>query len=707
MQLFGVFFYLVIGLLSSKALYAQDLSFTDPFGSCDEQRVAVIFVNGITTSDEETQKSRYFLESIIASRVRSLSLNEQCFFVSQFYNDSYGLANDLIESVELGIQQEQWNPLWRFVVKVADTFEETVDAFITPDVAEVFGIKISDRIISTTEADLQIDAFVSAYLPAISELVGVHGAQKVILVDHSQGNWLGNALYLAYAGNEISNILGLVGVAVPSDRIEPSFDIATQKRYTTNYRDVIKAIPDGLPANTPVTGGGACDDATSFTVLKSVYCHGFKRYMQIPELRDSIVDDIFAVAGYGDAPTPQKMTDFLFDDARTRQVVEIGSEVVMSASRGGVLSFQGYVVDQSFLTGEAQNPNIWASSIGLENVGDIVETTEGIFFLAGDNGFRSVYRIFGSQVTQAFLSTHALQGIVQGIESLQVVDDQLIAIALHTGGKSLYVPSGFGQIFTMRPLDDISPIQFVPTTDISLYGDQIVVRSSLDDYGRSLFFIDRTSLSQARILPLDGSVGSFASTIDAFVIYNGRIYFTLSTFNGVSGHSELWWTDGTHSRYLRDLAPLTNRMVLAGERLFLYGKFGMTIYDINNPSKSKNFTQDSRALISSAMNVGSDVYMPSYNQLDGIGTLHVLRGGTTEIVGLLNSATNFRALTEWKEVLYVAVNNDLLRISGNEVVTVDFGDEVITKANTILPTKEHIYVDAKTIESGSEVWRLE
>lgn len=83
------------------------------------------------------------------------------------------------------------------------------------------------------------------------------------------------------------------------------------------------------------------------------------------------------------------------------------------------------------------------------------------------------------------------------------------------------------------------------------------------------------------------SVGARYSTIDGFVKYGGRMYFT--AYDGVHGR-EIWWTDGTTTQMLADIDPGTSTahtiwgLTVVGDYLYFRANNDLYRYDANTDS---------------------------------------------------------------------------------------------------------------------------
>jgi|GEM_PF-6011594 len=704
---------LILFVLVSFSTYssAQELVYEDPFGNCPSDRIAVVFINGIVTSEDGSHASHISLSEAVHNQVSGIGENINCFFVSNFYNKSEKLLNDAVESVELAIGQGQWRPGWRHAINLVNFDEEVYDLFTSPTVASVAVDVLIGEVTSTTEADLQIATFVERYSPRIHELVDVHGASKVILVSHSEGNWLANELYNDYVGiNASSNVLHIVGAAVPAAYLAP---IGGLDRYSTNYRDLIRGLSGNLPPNTSVAEG-ACADTAPFTVVNSYICHGFRQYMLIPETRDRIVDNILFVAGYGPGlPVPKRVTDHRFNSTQTRQIVEIGDDVILNTRTSGDTGiYDAKVIDLSLFDADPQRPNDWGPADFAESVGTITPYANAVFFLdQRSSGYQSLELVVDGVTSTVQVSGHTFYGLVTSALWIKRVGSRLIALMEHVDGlRSIYVNDDdiLGN-FVMRPLDDRLSPGFEPTTDIFAFGQQIVMRSNLDDFGKGLFFADMDQADSFRVMPLAGAanVARFDSAINEMIVWNDRVYFIVGVpGGGAATNYELWWTDGhTQTEFVATL-PQSGFLVDAGSRLLVYGFGYMMISDgtANGTTQHSISVQDR---IQSAATVDNNVYLSTYHAATSTGKVFLLSHASAELQEIFTAPEQLRSLTSWEGRLYFHTRERLYRVFNDFVPKEVIFPETLTRVNTPFLTSEHFYVDAITDENDREVWRIE
>lgn len=243
-------------------------------------RIAIFYVNGVTTTLDEARINAGTLERAFVSQLGSLpaSLQAFCYVFQLNYNPTNGAVNDFAEASQqrLGLSPTTF---WQSLESV------TVLSPLLSDVRGPVG-----RMNQIDQATIQRHAarYKQEILPP--------SCRRVLTVPHSQGNLYTNAAFdLTFAGPApipVANSLKIVGVATPDSVVKGN------GRYRSSSTDVlinaIRLTP--LPGLAPALPANTNWGPSLLTLLDPALSggHSFIGYLKFDPSRNDILSDIQA-----------------------------------------------------------------------------------------------------------------------------------------------------------------------------------------------------------------------------------------------------------------------------------------------------------------------------------------------------------------------------------------------------------------------------
>ncbi len=243
-------------------------------------KLHIFFINGILTTKKEAKRAREQL-----CRALDAEQLEPEIVCDLTYNDTDGPFEDLLE--------------------VAD---QILTQYSSQLLLWLHGVgQVPDWLLAWQQKMLLVEYQINASeLPAHVEDYrnALHGAEKVLIVAHSQGNLYANQAYelVAKAEPEVfQNSLAIYAVATPAN------NVAGDGLHLTNHRDVIQLIPGALAPNWSLwrTISGIADD------VGMVAAHSFlNTYLSNEfDVREILLDDIVQIGSvFLDRPAPELIT---------------------------------------------------------------------------------------------------------------------------------------------------------------------------------------------------------------------------------------------------------------------------------------------------------------------------------------------------------------------------------------------------------------
>jgi uncharacterized surface anchored protein len=239
--------------------------------ACPVQETAVLYINGIDTTEENAERSMKTIKSEVSN---APGVNPDCVVYDYAYNTNEPLFADFLEAglQKVDEQKISTSDFWSFFLRHA-----------SPTLALLFDATIADYY-DDSNVLVDLGEFVlgdqkAEHLAKYREHLVL--GRKVILVGHSQGNLYANEEWDELLPSEQGRVR-IVAVATPADHVGNSGS------YTTLEEDGIAKwlFPLALPAN--AQNEEPCDDAW--------ICHGFKEsYMRGNNSRGRIVSEIVAL----------------------------------------------------------------------------------------------------------------------------------------------------------------------------------------------------------------------------------------------------------------------------------------------------------------------------------------------------------------------------------------------------------------------------
>jgi hypothetical protein len=209
----------------------------------------VLYVNGIRTDQAGAQSDAVTLRSTI--NVSQTSDGKPVRYVA-VHNPNNGTPGDLVETFIQWIDQ---NPVRAFLRPfaeriVAALFSGVIDYFfdelalIAPSFAGTLRTETEDFLRAAAAQYLTANNRVTEIAALVKSKIETYIQQgnRVIIVTHSQGNFVGNAAITSMAAS-LTPAVRMVGVAPPTS------SIATNGPYAKLKFDVLNLVPGSLPFN--------------------------------------------------------------------------------------------------------------------------------------------------------------------------------------------------------------------------------------------------------------------------------------------------------------------------------------------------------------------------------------------------------------------------------------------------------------------------
>lgn len=265
LSVFCVFVILVASTIAEGAFCTQATA-------VNEVRTVIVFGNGIMNTQQDADDSRIGIKNSLQAVLSEEEFNRLEFAVA--YNPSYGLLNDLYESLKQRVSTDTVVvSFWRWLA---------AQEALPPEVQQEFMRTAGNFDYSTLVAPDDLANHLQLYRTKILE------GKKVVVVSHSQGNFFANAAHqLLYSGSEPirSRSFGIVAVATPA-----SF-VAGNGPYTTLVEDgviasVLAATAIGIspplgPNVTNILSGAATGDWRGHSFLESYMAEGSRSVAKI------------------------------------------------------------------------------------------------------------------------------------------------------------------------------------------------------------------------------------------------------------------------------------------------------------------------------------------------------------------------------------------------------------------------------------------
>lgn len=220
----------------------------------------VYFVNGINTEPSDATLNLRALQDAIA---RTQTDDGKPITYFNTYNPNDGLIGDLEESVLQWARQVNLETALR-------SFAGRIAQSVLSNRADLY-LRILQTLLPSVVSDVVIGSFRTFIVVETARLLGARGrstavtqqvtqqlqtflqqGNRVVLVTHSQGNFVGNEAYNNLAANLVGSVRR-VGAAVPSNSISGGGP------YVTLKRDFIRNIPSSLAPNVPASGDQTSD----------------------------------------------------------------------------------------------------------------------------------------------------------------------------------------------------------------------------------------------------------------------------------------------------------------------------------------------------------------------------------------------------------------------------------------------------------------
>ncbi len=220
----------------------------------------IYFVNGINTEPSDATLNLRALQDAIG---RSQTDDGKPITYFNTYNPNDGLIGDLEESVLQWARQVNLETALR-------SFAGRIAQSVLSGRADLY-LRVLQTILPGTITDIIITSFRSFIVAETARLLGARGrssvvadqvtqqlrtflqqGNRVVLVTHSQGNFIGNEAYNNIAANLVGSVRR-VGAAVPTNSISGGGP------YVTLKRDFIRNVASSLAPNVPASGDQTSD----------------------------------------------------------------------------------------------------------------------------------------------------------------------------------------------------------------------------------------------------------------------------------------------------------------------------------------------------------------------------------------------------------------------------------------------------------------
>ena len=239
--------------------------------ACPVQETAVLYVNGIDTTEEGAKKSKELIKEEVSN---APGVNPDCVIYDYAYNTNEPLFADFLEAALQKVDEQgiSTSDFWHFFLHQVSPlsaliFEETLFDYYDDSNAL---IDLGQFVLGDQKAE---------HLAKYREHLAF--GRRVILVGHSQGSLYANEEWDELIPSEQGSV-HIIAVATPADHV------GSDGPYTTLEEDwIAKAIfPFALPVN--AQNEEPCESAW--------ICHGFKEsYMSGSNSKTRIVSQIVAL----------------------------------------------------------------------------------------------------------------------------------------------------------------------------------------------------------------------------------------------------------------------------------------------------------------------------------------------------------------------------------------------------------------------------
>lgn len=239
--------------------------------ACPVQETAVLYVNGIDTTEESAKKSIGMIEEKVSY---APGVNPDCIIYDYAYNTNEPLFADFLEAALQKVDEQgiSTSDFWHFFLR-----------HTSPTLSILFDATIADYY-DNSNALIDFGEFVlgdqkAEHLAKYREHLAFN--RRVILVGHSQGSLYANEEWDELIPSEQGSV-HIIAVATPADHV------GSDGPYTTLEEDGVAKwlFPFALPAN--AQNEEPCESAW--------ICHGFKEsYMSGSNSRERIVSQIVSL----------------------------------------------------------------------------------------------------------------------------------------------------------------------------------------------------------------------------------------------------------------------------------------------------------------------------------------------------------------------------------------------------------------------------
>lgn len=257
----------IVAWLTVLVLFVPALA----LASCPVQETAVLYINGIDTTEESAKKSKELIKEEISNIP---GVNPDCVVYDYAYNTNEPLFADFLEAALQKVDEQKisTSDFWLFFLRHSSP---TLALLFEPTIVDYFDgsnalVDLGQFVLGDQKAE---------HLTKYREHLAL--GRRVILVGHSQGNLYANEEWDELLSSERADVR-IVAVATPADHV------GSNGPYTTLEEDSIAKwlFPLALPAN--AQNEESCDDYWD--------CHGFKEsYMRGENSRERIVSEIVAL----------------------------------------------------------------------------------------------------------------------------------------------------------------------------------------------------------------------------------------------------------------------------------------------------------------------------------------------------------------------------------------------------------------------------
>ncbi len=301
----------------SLTTFSQNTEEPD-FTGCpsDEQRYAVYFINGILVKKNGAKKTRTVLRHLVRQEAVKKGVSPGCVFVGYSYNESKTLNegspfHDIYQAYSSAVDQNGLPGFIKFLTESARSWSEVESFFANDPQRALISQIISNALEGTENIDLQTDQAVAEHYAVYEQVINDYNA-NIILVGHSQGNFLANDTYAKAETKGTTNSFSVVGIATPSSYVAP-FRVTDNPKedypYTTNPIDAINGVLNNLDANDEYQLPCVILPSTRLQSLLGIFCHLAGTYLAVEPYKENILSDIFSVIDQNSSEA-ERITDF-------------------------------------------------------------------------------------------------------------------------------------------------------------------------------------------------------------------------------------------------------------------------------------------------------------------------------------------------------------------------------------------------------------